>query len=129
MRTQIEPNNFLINDVIVNGNNEGSLLSNKEFHICYFILSIDLRQNNKKFIGCFINPNDLILDKNIEKNIYYFQITLPLQKQFTILELLKSTLYSKNYSNYMAKKILKENPNSIIKKMITKCEEQLIKNY
>jgi hypothetical protein len=120
---------FLITNIVVNGNNEGSLLSNKEFHICYAVVNNDLKQLNKKIIGCFLNPNDLLLDMSIDNNMFYFQIYLPLTKEFNISEILKYTIYSKNYSNHIVKTILRESDDVTVRKIITKCEEELKKKY
>ena len=127
-----EKESFLINNIVVNGNNEGSLLANKEYHICYVVMEHDFKNNHKKFFGCFINPNDLYLQtsvKDINDNIYFFLFYLELDKVFNISELLKHTLLSKTYSNHIVKKILKENKDITIKKIITKCEEELKKKY
>jgi hypothetical protein len=120
-----------VTNMIVNGNNDGSLTSNKEYHICYSVIENNIKQKTKKIIGCFVNPNDLHLetDKNIQKHIYYFQLSLPITKLFSITELLKNTVQSRNYSNHMLKKILKDSSDVTTKKIITKCEEELIKKY
>lgn len=121
MNSKIE--NFHITYQFLNGNNEGSLLSNKEFQICYCVVDNDIVNSKmKKIIGCFINPNDLFLENKIEKHIYYFQMYMRLDTMFSISELLKSTLQSKNYSNHITKKILFEGKDVTIKKIISKCE-------
>lgn len=124
--------NLLVNYFFVNGSNDGSYLSNKEFHLCYCIINTDIvKSKMKKIIGCFINPNDLYLENSkinsslIETYLYYFQMYITLDRVFNITDLLKKTLYSKSYSNYTTKKILKENKDSSIKKIITKCEETI----
>ena len=118
--------NYHVTYQFLNGNNNGSLLSNKEFQICYCVVDTDIiKTHMKKIIGCFINPNDLALNDNIDKNIYYFQRYLKLREMFNISDLLKNTLYSKNYSSNITKKVLKENPDVTIRKIITKCENTL----
>ena len=118
--------NYHVTYQFLNGNNNGSLLSNKEFQICYCVVDTDIiKTQMKKIIGCFINPNDLALNDNIDKNIYYFQRYLKLHEMFNISDLLKNTLYSKNYSSNTIKKVLKENPDVTIRKIITKCENIL----
>lgn len=117
---------FHITYQFVNGDNSGSLLSNKEFKICYCVVDTDIvTAKMKKVIGCFVNPNDLILDKEVDKNIYYFQMYIKLDRMFNIADLLKSTLQSKNYSNYITKKNLFESPDVTTKKIIAKCETVL----
>jgi hypothetical protein len=120
--------NFNITYQFINGDNNGSVFSNKEFQVCYTVVDIDIvKTKMKKIIGCFINPNDLYLDKaEIDKHIYYFQIYLKLDKIFTVSEMLKNTIYSKNYSNHITKKIFFENNKDVtIKKIISKCESLL----
>ena len=120
-----------ITNIVVNGNNDGSLTSNKEYHICYSVIENNIKQKTKKIVGCFVNANDRILEpnQNIQKHIYYFQLNLPITKLFSITELLKNTVQSRNYSNHIAKKILKDGNDVTTKKIITKCEEELIKKY
>jgi hypothetical protein len=115
---------FNITYQFVNGNNDGSLLANKEFQICYCVTDIDIiKTKMKKIIGCFINPNDLYLDKsNIDRHFYFFQCYLKLNEMFDVNDMLLSTVYSKNYSNHITKKNLKENTDVTIRKIITKCE-------
>lgn len=114
----------------LNGNNDGSILSNKEFHVCYCIIDTDIiTKKMKKIIGCFINPNDIILEndnKDIEKNIYYFQRYLKLNEMFTISDLLDNTINSKNYNNYLMKKVLYNKENKIISKCVNTLKEKLL---
>lgn len=118
--------NYNITYQFLNGNNQGSVLSNKEFHVCYCVADIDIINTGfKKIVGCFINPNDLILDNDIDKNIYYFKIIMKLDKIITIKDILDNTVRLRNYSNYTTKKILFDPKNPIIKKIITKCVEVL----
>jgi hypothetical protein len=122
-----KPEILHINYKFVNGNNQGSLLSNKEIHVCYCMIDIDLiKSKMKKIIGCFINPNDLVLDKtNVDKYIYYFQLHRKLDYLFNIADLLNNTLYSQNYNSSIIQRILKENSDVTIRKIITKCENTL----
>ena len=113
----------------MNGNNEGSIISNKEFHVCYVIMNIDLiKSASKKIIGCFINPNDPCLDKDIESHIYYFKMEMRTDEIFNIADLLKSTLYSKNYSNHYTKKFLYDSKltNKIIAKCVSTLKEKVL---
>jgi hypothetical protein len=130
---QLESDHRDVTNIVVNGNNDGSLTSNKEYHICYSVIENSIKNKSKKIIGCFINPNDLILEtdksKNIQKHIYYFQLNLPITKLFSITELLNNTFNSRNYSNHIAKKILKDGNDVTTKKIIMKCEEELKKKY
>lgn len=119
-------NSFHITYQFVNGNNDGSFRSNKEFQICYAVVDIDINKTKmKKIVGCFINPNDLLLDNDIDKHIYFFQIYLKLDKIFNVVDMLESTIYSNNYSNHITKKILFENKDVTIKKISEKCLDTL----
>ncbi len=123
---KFNPETIFINYQFVNANNEGSLRSNKEYQICYAITDIDIiKSRKKKIIGCFINPNDLYLDKNIDRNIFYFQMYMNINKVFNVYDLLQETIYSKTYSNQITKKILFESKDVTTKKIATKCLETL----
>ena len=122
--------NYHITYQYVNGDNWGSSFANKEFHICWSVVEIDIiKTKMKKIIGCFINTNDLLLEENknemIDKHIYFFQSYLKLDQLFNLKELLPNTIYSKNYSNTITKKHLFESSDVTIKKIISKCETVL----
>lgn len=121
--------NFFITYQFLNGDNWGSSFANKEYQICYCVVDTDLiTAKTKKVIGCFINPNDLILeeDKNdIDKHIYYFQRYIRISDLFGLKELLPYTIYSKTYSNTITKKILFESRDVTVIKIINKCKNLL----
>ena len=83
-----------------NGDNTGSVLANKTFHIVYYPLKHDFTTRLKTIVG--------ILYNEIDNEKLYFSCIMPLREQFSIPYLLKNIIYKPRYDKHLIKKVLTE---------------------
>ena len=82
------------------GSSDGSILSSKEFHVCYHILKHDMTACLKRIIGIIYNKFD--------NQWLYFQTYCPLSEDFNLEWLLRNVIYSreKKYNNNVIREVL-----------------------
>lgn len=85
-----------------NGSNDGSVYSNKTFHVVYHVIKHDFANKMKTVIGILYNKADG------ENNKLYFNCIMPLTEQFSIPYLLKNIIYKPRYDKYQMRKVLTE---------------------